>query len=121
MEPLTAAERYTVQEGAAAADRASLLAIIDAYEATCAALEAERDAARAERAAHRCPQYTQHHHSRLLQLRRTIAERDAAEARATRLAALEAAARAVRQTNWDEYEGIEALVVAVAALDATPR
>ncbi len=52
--------------------------------------------------------------ARITELEQALA---AAEQRATRLAVLEAAARAVRQTNWDEYAGIEALVAAVAALD----
>jgi phage-related baseplate assembly protein len=54
-------------------DQADLLALFAAYDAQAARL--------AEWEEHQCPQYRQHHQSRLVQLRRTIAERDALAAR----------------------------------------
>lgn len=79
-------------------------ALLAAYDAQAARLAAWEQ--------HACPQYRQHHQSRLVQLRRTLAERDAL---AVRLAAMEqvvAAAEAwAAQHIWSVQWGCQTCAV----------
>ncbi len=73
------------------------------------ALLAAYDALRAERDQHQCPQYKQHHHSRLLQLRRVMAERDALLAEQAQAARVLAAVDGwfQRGHSYPEYDAAE--------------